>query len=232
MIWSPWQKEKYRTSPYGAFNFAAVVFLKQNKISTIIFWKVERPEKKLLSQWNYLSYPLLRLNIINTYNQFGIRNKWAPSMTFCAHVTIVMFLQLWKYCKKPLPSTTIEISISQSLFVLYQTWPTFNYKKINMGNFIPSRSVIWTFWRKLEKMFLAHSRFSHEKQLLMKISFENNKHLQIIPCNWSQPILTLLDEWTHADRSSKALGSQIEKCTFRARLNKSHSFSNEVIFWI
>ena len=192
-------------------NFAAVVFLKQNKMSTLIFWKVERPEKKLLSHWNCRSYPPLRLNIINTYNEFGSSNKWSHSVTFCADVTIMMFLQLWKYCKRSLPLTTIEISISWSWFVFYQTWPSFVYMKIHMRNSIPSRSVMRTFCRKLEKVFLTHFRYSHEKQLLMKLSFENNKQLQIIPWDWSQPILPLLDDWTPADRSSYALVSQIRE---------------------
>ena len=52
----------------------------------------------------------------------------------------------------------------------------------------------------------VHLSFLHAKQLLMKLLFENCKHVQIYCWDWCQPTITRLDVSNHAYQSLYALG--------------------------
>ena len=58
-----------------------VFFWKQNTWSRFFFWKVERPQSKLLSNWTYRSQHLQELRTISTCKTYGSRNDWVHSNT-------------------------------------------------------------------------------------------------------------------------------------------------------
>ena len=92
-------------------NFVAVTLFKPNRRTMLIYWKVDWPQNKPLSNWNCQSHPLLELRTINTFNNYGSRNKWAHSKSFCASITIKMLCQAQKQCKKWLTFTMAKKSI-------------------------------------------------------------------------------------------------------------------------
>ena len=99
-VWSPWQNAEYITYPIWRLLFAfysKLHFITLWKPSTrvmLIYWKVDWPQNRLSSIYNYQSHPLLGLRNINTCNKYGSRNKWARSETFCGGIRIKMLYHL------------------------------------------------------------------------------------------------------------------------------------------
>ena len=122
---------------FSIVNFAAVTLSKPNTRTMLTCWKVDWPQNKTLSNWNYQSQPLLELRSIITCNIYGSKNKWARLRTFCGGMTIKMLCQIWKQCKKWLAFTKTKISICWSLVVHYQTWLTFVYTNLPVQKSIP-----------------------------------------------------------------------------------------------
>ena len=67
--------------------FAAVTLSKPNRRTMLTFWKVDWPQNKPSSNWNYQNHPVLELRIIITCNRYGSKNKWTRSRTFCVGKT-------------------------------------------------------------------------------------------------------------------------------------------------
>ena len=85
-----------------------------------------------------------------------------------------MLCQLWRQCKKWLPSFTTKISICRSMVVHYQTWLSFVYKNLPMQNSILSQRNIKTYWQFFDKTsFLVQLSFLHSNQLLMNFLFKS-----------------------------------------------------------
>ena len=132
-------------------------------------WK----QKKLLSNWNYQSHPLLGLKIIDTCNKYGSKNKWARSKTFYACIAIKILYQLGKQCKKWLllyhGKNIVMLKLDCTLPNVTNIFP---YKFLDY----PITEVDESFWRNFKKMLLVvHVSFLHVKQSLTKIPFGNRK---------------------------------------------------------
>ena len=169
-------------------NFAAATLSKPNARNMLSYWKVDGPQNRPLSNWNYQSHPTLQLRIIITCNKVRSKKKWDHSRTFWGGITIKM-CQLWTPEKSLLPFTTTKIWIRWSLVVHYQIWLTFAYTNLPRQIFIPSQIEIETYWKKIEKTSLVlHLSFLHAKQLLMKPLSESlqtyaNLLLGLMPAN-------------------------------------------------
>ena len=117
-------------------NFVAVIALKQNTTTTLIYWEVKRPENKLLPN-----------ELIEATNYWD----WEPSLTarntearandfvhrLLLRHNIKMFCPFWRQCTKWLLTTTTKKSIRWNLLILYQTLPTFVYTSLQIGRSIP-----------------------------------------------------------------------------------------------
>ena len=100
--------QNFRRMMLSTVNFALVkpnalskpiTLSKPNTRTMLTVWKVDWPQDKPSSTWNYHSHPLLGLRIIITGNRHGWKSNWAHSRTFCIGVTKKMLCQLWRQCK-------------------------------------------------------------------------------------------------------------------------------------
>ena len=108
-------------------NFVAVTPLKPNTWTILTSWKVDWPQNKPLSNWNY---PTTGIESCQYQQQIWKQEQKSSFKQFCADITIKMFYQLGKQWRKWLPFTMTNISIFWSLIVLYHTWPLFVYTNL------------------------------------------------------------------------------------------------------
>ena len=128
------------------------------------------------------------MRIINTFNKYGSRNKWARSKTFCAGITIKMLFQLLKQGKNScfLPWQKCRYNKAWLYFtraghdLLSQIYWC---KILSVGD----KDLLEKSW---EMLLVVHLSFLHRTQLLMKILFENqqtyaNLLLGLMPVNYT-----------------------------------------------
>ena len=105
----------------------------------LAYWKVDWPQNKLLSNWNYESHHLLELRFISACNRYGSTKKWVHSAPFCSSIAMKIVRPFLKKCRNWLLYTTGKVPIGWGLVVHYQTWPTFVYRNLQMQNSIAPR---------------------------------------------------------------------------------------------